>query len=289
MYILTTPYRIGSNFAIINLVIVFLFFTYYFGGIIMEYSVKIDAFEGPLDLLLHLINRYEIDIYDIPMAQISEQYLNFIHTMHSLELDVASEYLVMAATLLAIKSKMLLPKNEDTLNEELEYSGDEMEEDPRDELMRRLLEYRKYKEAATHLKEYEKDRSLLYTRPPGNLAQYIPDQKENPISDVSLYDMLSALQQLMKRKKWKEPKLTTVQRQELPIGQRMEQILKELEEAKGKQSFSSLFPIFERSYIVVTFLAILELMKNNAITCVQERNFEDIYIYSMKGVSTDES
>jgi segregation and condensation protein A len=255
----------------------------------MEYSVKIDAFEGPLDLLLHLINRYEIDIYDIPMAQISEQYLNFIHTMQSLELDVASEYLVMAATLLAIKSKMLLPKNEDTLNEELEYSGDEMEEDPRDELMRRLLEYRKYKEAATHLKEYEKDRSLLYTRPPGNLAQYIPDQKENPISDVSLYDMLSALQQLMKRKKWKEPKLTTVQRQELPIGQRMEQILKELEEAKGKQSFSSLFPIFERSYIVVTFLAILELMKNNAIRCEQERNFEDIYIYSMKGVSTDES
>lgn len=255
----------------------------------MEYSVKIDAFEGPLDLLLHLINRYEIDIYDIPMAQITEQYLNFIHTMQSLELDVASEYLVMAATLLAIKSKMLLPKNEETLNEELEFNGDEMEEDPRDELMRRLLEYRQYKEAATNLKEYEKDRSLLYTRPPGNLAQFIPDNRESPISDVSLYDMLGALQQLMKRKKWKEPKLTTVQRQEIPIQQRMEQILEELDKVKGRQSFSSLFPIFERSYIVVTFLAILELMKNNAITCVQEKNFEDIYIYSMKGVYTDEA
>lgn len=250
----------------------------------MEYSVKIDAFEGPLDLLLHLINRYEIDIYDIPMAQITEQYLSFIHTMQELELDVASEYLVMAATLLAIKSKMLLPKTEETLEAELGYNGAEIEEDPRDELMRRLLEYRKFKEAATQLKEYEKDRSLLYTRPPGNLAQYIPDQRENPISDVSLYDMLSALQHLMKRKKFKEPKLTTVQRQEIPIQQRMEQILDELEKAHGKQSFYNLFPVFERSFIVVTFLAILELMKNNAIRCEQENNFEDIFIYSIKGV-----
>ena len=250
----------------------------------MEYSVKIDAFEGPLDLLLHLINRYEIDIYDIPMAQITEQYLLFIHTMQELELDVASEYLVMAATLLAIKSKMLLPKTEDTLNDELGYGNDELEEDPREELIQRLLEYRKFKEAANQLKEYEKDRSLLYTRPPGNLAQFIPEQREVPISDVSLYDMLGALQHLLKRKKWKEPKLTTVQRQEIPIRERMDQILEELDKANGKQSFYSLFPIFERSYIVVTFLAILELMKSNMIRCEQEKNFEDILIYSMKGV-----
>lgn len=255
----------------------------------IEYSVKIDAFEGPLDLLLHLINRYEIDIYDIPMAQITEQYLLFIHTMQVLELDVASEYLVMAATLLAIKSKMLLPKTEDILDDELSANGEEIEEDPREELMQRLLEYRKYKEAATQLKEYEKDRSLLYTRPPGNLAQYIPDQKESPISDVSIYDMLSALQHLIKRKKWKEPKLTTVQRQEIPIRQRMEQILTELENSNGRRSFYSLFPIMERSYIVVTFLAILELMKNNAIRCEQEKNFDDIFIYSKKGVSAHEA
>ncbi|HHY71677.1 MAG TPA: segregation/condensation protein A [Bacillus bacterium] len=255
----------------------------------MEYSVKIDAFEGPLDLLLHLINRYEIDIYDIPMAQITEQYLLFIQTMQELELDVASEYLVMAATLLAIKSKMLLPKTEDSLDEELSFTGEEMEEDPREELMRRLLEYRKFKEAATQLKEYEKDRSLLYTRPPGNLAEYIPDQREAPVSDVSLYDMLKALQHLMKRKKWREPKLTTVQRQEIPIQQRMEQILEELDKTNGKQSFYSLFPILDKSYIVVTFLAILELMKNNHVRCEQEKNFEDIYIYSMKGVSADEA
>ncbi|WP_180994126.1 segregation/condensation protein A [Bacillus sp. Marseille-P3661] len=246
----------------------------------MEYNVKIDAFEGPLDLLLHLINRYEIDIYDIPMAQITEQYLLYIHAMQELQLDIASEYLVMAATLLAIKSKMLLPKSEDTIAEELGYDSEELEEDPRDELMRRLLEYRKYKEAAIQLKEYEKERSQLYTRPPGNLAPYISDQSENPISDVSLYDMLSALQHLLKKKKLKEPKMTKIQRQEIPIRQRMEEILKELDQANGRMNFYSLFPINDRSHIVVSFLAILELMKKNAIKCEQEKNFEDIFIYS---------
>src|SRR5690606_30870527 len=100
------------------------------------YKVKIDAFEGPLDLLLHLINSYEIDIYDIPVAQITEQYMIYIHTMQKLELDIASEYLVMAATLLAIKSQMLLP------NPEIDEIEDEYEEDPREELVKRLIEYR---------------------------------------------------------------------------------------------------------------------------------------------------
>lgn len=249
----------------------------------MEYSVKIDAFEGPLDLLLHLINRYEIDIYDIPMAQITEQYLRFIHAMQVLQLDVASEYLVMAATLLAIKSKMLLPKTEVDIDLELGIDGELIEEDPREELMRRLLEYRKYKEAASQLKEYELDRSQLFTRPPGNLSAYIMDKKEAPISDVSIYDMLSAFQHLLKRKKLKEPKFTKVERQEIPIQQRMEEILEDLEKSGGKRNFYSLFPIIERGHIVVTFLAVLELMKNKEIRCEQEKNFEDIFIYSMKG------
>ncbi|WP_017755637.1 segregation/condensation protein A [Calidifontibacillus oryziterrae] len=249
----------------------------------MEYSVKLDAFEGPLDLLLHLINRYEIDIYDIPMAQLTEQYLRYIHTMQELKLDVASEYLVMAATLLAIKSKMLLPKNEESIDLDLGIEGDEFIEDPREELMRRLLEYRKFKEAASQLKEYELDRSQLYTRPPGNLAAFIDDRNEKPVLDVSIYDMLSAFQQLLKRKRLREPKFTKVQRQEIPIQQRMEEILSDLEKNGGKRSFYSLFPIYERGHVVVTFLAILELMKNRAVHCEQKNNFEDIYIYSMKG------
>lgn len=255
----------------------------------MEYNVKLDSFEGPLDLLLHLINRYEIDIYDIPMAQITEQYLRYIHTMQELKLDVASEYLVMAATLLAIKSKMLLPKTEETLEEELEYSGDEIEEDPREELMKRLIEYKKYKEAAIQLKEYEQKRGQLFTKPPSNLAPYMPDEKERPFTDVSLYDMLSALERLLERKKWREPKTAKVERQDIPIQIRMEQILNELKRSNGRISFYSLFPIYEKSHIVITFLAILELMKNQMIRCEQEKNFDNIWIYTMKGANGDEA
>ena len=113
------------------------------------YQVKLDAFEGPLDLLLHLINQYEIDIYDIPMAQMTKQYMSYIHTMQQLEINIASEYLVMAATLIAIKSNMLLPK------QEIVDDTDEYTEDPREELMQRLIEYRKYKNIADQFKEKE--------------------------------------------------------------------------------------------------------------------------------------
>ena len=139
----------------------------------VQYNVKIDAFEGPLDLLLHLINRYEIDIYDIPVAQITEQYMAYIHAMQELQLDIASEYLVMAATLLAIKSKMLLPKHEEEiLDESVELS----ENDPREELMQRLLEYKKYKEAAQALKKKEEERALLFTNPPSDLSMYTDEK-----------------------------------------------------------------------------------------------------------------
>src|SRR5690606_36541845 len=144
------------------------------------------------------------DIYDIPVSEITEQYLIYIHTMKELQLDVASEYLVMAATLLAIKSKMLLPKHEE---EELEDEfGMEMEEDPRDELVERLIEYRKYKEAAEELKEREQDRSLMYTKPPADLSEYVNEsQQEKADLNVSLYDMLGALQKLLRRKKLQRP------------------------------------------------------------------------------------
>lgn len=165
-----------------------------------SYSVKVDAFEGPLDLLLHLINQEELDIYDIPVARITDQYLHYIHTMNDLELDIASEYLVMAATLLAIKSKMLLPKESTELFED-EWSMEE-DDDPRDELMYQLIEYRKYKEAAETLKDKEQERSLIHTKPPEDLDPYITEQERRDlaIQGVSLFDMLSAYQKLMKRK-----------------------------------------------------------------------------------------
>ncbi|MDF1507664.1 segregation/condensation protein A [Robertmurraya sp. DFI.2.37] len=241
-----------------------------------HYNVKIDAFEGPLDLLLHLINRLEIDIYDIPVSEITEQYLFYIHTMKELQLDVASEYLVMAATLLAIKSKMLLPKHEESLEDEFEF---EYEEDPRDELVERLIEYRKYKEAASDLKSLELERGLMFTKPPSDLADFSTEvSPERRDLDVSLYDMLGALQKLLRRKKLQRPLPTKISRQEIPIEQRMDEILRDLQLNKGRRSFFDLFPRREKDHIVITFLAVLELMKRREIIVEQEGNFSEIFV-----------
>jgi segregation and condensation protein A len=248
----------------------------------MHYQVKIDTFEGPLDLLLHLINRLEIDIYDIPMSEITDQYLNYIKTMKELHLDVASEYLVMAATLLAIKSKMLLPKHEEIIVEDdmdMNY-----EEDPRDELVERLIEYRKYKEAAEDLKSLEEERNLMFSKPPSDLSELSKDiQVERVELNVTIYDMLGALQKMMRRKKLQKPLATKIARQEISIEKRMEEILVELKSFKGRKSFYELFPIPQKEHIVVSFLAILELMKRQEIHIEQEKNFAEIFVMSLEG------
>jgi segregation and condensation protein A len=249
----------------------------------MHYHVKIDTFEGPLDLLLHLINRLEIDIYDIPMSEITDQYLIYIKTMKELHLDVASEYLVMAATLLAIKSKMLLPKHEELiLDDDMEIN---YEEDPRDELVERLIEYRKYKEAAEDLKGLEEERSLMFSKPPSDLSELSKDiQVEKVEINVTIYDMLGALQKMMRRKKLQKPLATKIARQEISIEKRMEEILFELKSFKGRKSFYELFPFPEKEHIVVSFLAILELMKRREIQIEQEQNFAEIFVMSLEGV-----
>jgi segregation and condensation protein A len=241
----------------------------------VHYNVKIDVFEGPLDLLLHLINRLEIDIYDIPVSQITEQYLMYIKTMTELKLDLASEFLVMAATLLAIKSQMLLPKQEiETFEEDIE-----IEEDPRNELVERLIEYRKYKEAAHDLKEMEEERSLMYTKPPSDLAEFVKDKpSEKKEHHVSLYDMLAAFQKLMRRKKLQRPLTTKIARQEISIEKRMTEILDDLRGFRGKKNFNDLFPFPVKEHIVVTFLAILELIKRKEIDVEQTRNFGEIFV-----------
>ncbi|MEC2075738.1 segregation/condensation protein A [Metabacillus fastidiosus] len=246
------------------------------GGIYLQYQVKIDAFEGPLDLLLHLINKLEIDIYDIPVAKITEQYMIYIHTMQELKLDVASEYLVMAATLLSIKSRMLLPKQEELFESEF---GEEYEEDPREQLIERLIDYRKYKEAAEELRSLEEERAQVYTKAPSDLSEYTEQKSNEPqILNVTLYDMLGAFQKMMKRKKIQKPLQTKITKQEIPIQTRMEEILIDLRRRPGRRRFQDLFPSDNKEYLVVTFLAILELMKTNHITIEQENNFADIYI-----------
>lgn len=236
------------------------------------YLVKLDAFEGPLDLLLHLINHYEIDIYDIPVAEITEQYMQYIHTMQHLELNIASEYLVMAATLLAIKSQMLLPKPEID-EEDFGY-----EEDPREELMQRLIEYRKFKDAAKTLQEKEADQQQIYTKPP-HVFDTLETKPQVRQGDTSIYDMLDALQKMFTRKKWNRPLETTVERVEIPIEERMQEIIQTVKQTNKGVLFDDLFPYRTRSYIVSTFVALLELMKHNEVFCRQDRHFEDLYVY----------
>lgn len=247
----------------------------------IPYNVKIDAFEGPLDLLLHLINRLEIDIYDIPVAQITEQYLMYIKTMSELKLDVASEFLVMAATLLAIKSKMLLPKHEeelDDLDSDINY-----EEDPRDELVERLIEYRKFKEAAQDLKSLEEERGLMFTKPPSDLSDFTKEkQPEKSEINVTLYDMLAAFQKLLRRKKLQRPMSTRIARQEISIETRMSEIMVELKQFTGRKNFNELFPYPAKEHIVVTFLAILELIKRKEIDVEQSENFGDIFVHAVQ-------
>lgn len=254
----------------------------------MAYSIKLDSFEGPLDLLLHLIDKAEVDIYDIPVAEITEQYLATIDTMHQMQLDVASEFVVMAATLLSIKSRMLLPKKEEQVFQP--YLDMDVEEvDPREELVQRLLEYKRYKLLAEQLREMESGRSQVFTRPAENLTPYIREE-ENTVKDVTLYDLISALEKMVKKAKEKEQPLTKVSRDEVSIKDRMQEIRQFVRVGGGMVRFSQLFSKeVTRTQIVTTFLALLELMKAKEIQCIQNQLFTDIMICenNTKGVPTD--
>lgn len=240
-----------------------------------EYVIHLDSFEGPLDLLLHLVEKNEMDIYNIPITEITEQYLAYINTMQELQLDIASEFIVMAATLLAIKSNMLLPK---PIPIELDDMFDMMEEgmDPRQLLMERLLEYKKYKQLAVELQARETHRSNIYTRPPADLTPFAPEDDPNPVQGVSLYDLLDAFRTALIHAV-EEPPITRIQRDEISVKERIAEIINLLQGLNGQASFQALFTNYRtRSEIVVTFLAVLELIKNRKIRCIQNRLFSDI-------------
>ncbi|MFB5087264.1 segregation/condensation protein A [Psychrobacillus sp. PGGUH221] len=246
----------------------------------MSYEVKTEAFEGPLDLLLHLINRLEIDIYDIKMAEITSQYMEHIHAMRVLELNEASEYLVMAATLLSIKSKMLLPIHQD---DEMDDDFDLSLDDPRDELVLKLIEYKKYKEAASNLQEMEESSSLFYTRPPADLSGF-QDSKQLALFelDVNVYDMLGAFQKMLRRKQLNAPLHTRISKQEISIKDQMKNVISTLKKSGGKISFYNLFPTRDKTTIVTTFLSLLELMKRQIVQIEQKSNFEELFVLLRK-------
>lgn len=236
----------------------------------MDYSVKIDEFEGPLDLLLHLIKEDNIDIYDISIDKITKDYLDYINKMEELNINVASSYLVMASELMEIKSKSLLPSNK---KEEVSENEEEVS---RERLISKLIEYKKYKEITNSFKELESLRKEIYIKSPENIKNYI-DEKITNDNDISVNDLIKAFSLFLERKKLEKPLNTKITNKEYSVKERKSSIRNILKERK-KLEFTELFNEYNKSFIVVTFLSILEMTKDNEIDLKQEDNFSKIYI-----------
>ncbi len=232
----------------------------------MEYNFVINDFEGPLDLLLHLIKVSKMDIYDIKINEITKQYIDFINKMEEMNLSVASEYLVMASELTLIKSKMLLPNNKE----------DELEEDPKENLINRLVEYQKYKNMIDSFKKLEQERKDIYTKEPININEICENYIKND-GEVTIEDLTKALENFLKRKEVQKPLTTKITKKELLVSDRTKEI-KNILKNKKKVSFFDLFTIKTKEYVVVTFLSILEMAKLGEIKISQENNFNNIVV-----------
>lgn len=249
-------------------------------------KVKLESFEGPLDLLLHLIQKAEIDIYDIPITEITHQYIEFLKSAQELELGIASEFLVMAATLLEIKSRMLLPKPPKVDPEWEDLYGDDSV-DPRQELVRRLLEYKKYKDLAETLREREVERSQVFTREKADLTPFLPEDPPNPVQGLTIMDLIHAFGKALKKVS-EANRYTKIRRDEISVKDRIREIGNLLAQQDGRCLFSDLFQFrLTREEIVVTFLALLEMMKMKQIQCYQHQLFQEIVIQQRKSSEED--
>jgi len=238
----------------------------------MSYQIKLEIFEGPMDLLLHLIKKHELDIYSIPIALITQQYLEYIELMKSLDMEIAGDFLVMASTLTHIKSRMLLPPPENP-------EGEDDGVDPRAELIRRLLEYKSFKEAAASLENKEETWSRVYTRQ-GETAPDVPANDEPLLFDFHLFDLLAALKDVMARTPDQSFDVTA---ESVSITEKISQILARLE-AVDSMLFADLFEgSTSKAQVIGTFLALLELVKTRVIKAFQVEQFGAIRI--MKAVN----
>ena len=247
----------------------------------MELSVKLEVFEGPLDLLLHLVDKNKVDIYDIPIATITDQYLEYVEEMKKADLDIMSEFLVMASTLLSIKAKMLLPKppKEDE---------EEEEEDPRAELVRALLEYKMYKQFAEELRDRQLDADHVVFKEP-SIPEEVRDY-EQPVdldvlvSGITLTGLGRIFQEVLAREKGRvdpiRSRFGSIKREEVSLEEKMEWLHGFVKENKNFSFRGLLEEAASRTEIVVTFLAILELMKVGEIVAQQEETFGDIVLES---------
>lgn len=239
----------------------------------MTYNFCINDFEGPLDLLLHLIRSSKMDIYEINVESITKQYLSFINEAKELSMDVASEYLVMAAELIHLKSRLLLNKKDET-EEDSEY-----EINSEEDLRNKLLEYEKVKEVTNSFKELEDKRSEFYTKLPSDLSEF-RTQETLIQGDLDIDDLLNAFELFLARQKLSKPLNTKITKRELSVTERTHQIRNILKREK-KCEFTSLFEEVTKPYVVVTFLSILEMSKNKELKITQDKSFGSIMLEMM--------
>lgn len=243
---------------------------------IMNYQCKLDIFEGPLDLLLHLIKEQKMDIYDIPIAQITRQYMEYLDVMQDLNLEVAGEYLILAAELTRIKSKVLLPVQEPESEEE--------GQDPREDLVRRLLEYQRYKDAAFQLRKREYERQQIFVR--GAELEIEEFGEKEILVEASVFDLLNAFQNILRNREFKknyEIKISTTS-----VSDRITHIL-EILNATESVTFESLFTVLNtKQEVIVTFLALLELIRLKLVRIQQMKHFDSIRLYRSTDWETQE-
>ncbi|MBO5138265.1 MAG: segregation/condensation protein A [Bacilli bacterium] len=233
----------------------------------MDIEFRVNEFEGPLDLLLHLIKHNEMDIMDIEIDKITDQYLKYLDEMEKMNLEVTSNYLVIASELLYIKSKILLPNSDDNVEE------DDLD-DPRDSLVQRLLEYQAYKNITNVLKDKEEVRRGFYTKIPEDINLYV-DNEVSIKSDVSLDDLVDAFKKYLVRQRENKPLITKVTEKEITVSDRKIYISRVLK-SKRKVNFIELFEDYSKEYIVATFLAILEMAKLKQLVITQNDMFGEI-------------
>jgi len=237
-----------------------------------DYKVKLEVFEGPLDLLLYLIKREEVDIYEVSLEKITQQYLEFMEAFKALDLEIAGEFVVMAANLIYLKSRSLLPVSVQPPEEETE------EEDPRWELVRQLIEYKKFKDAAAQLQERGIAREALFSR----VAEQTDAPAERPLGEVSVFDLIAAFNGVVKRINQRE-NLAEIFEENFTVSDKIEMVLK-ITSGGVPVRFTELFSgVASRAEIVVTFLAVLELIRLKQLKAVQEEVFGEIELRRVQG------
>ena len=237
----------------------------------MDFKVTIDQFDGPLDLMLHLIKEQELDLFDLDIAKLTDQYLNYIHAMQDLHLDVASEYMVELATLIEYKSKKLLPKNDDELEDDYE--------DESKQLVERLIEYQRYKEVTSELESLYQQRIQMHDKPLSDIVSQWQNVEEN-FAETSPYELIKAMEKVLKRLQLNEPYEVSITTKEITVDDRIKELKKKIKEWKGSFTMSKSMEDCHSVYmVVVTFLSLLDLVHDGTLTFTVKKD----EVYFVKG------